>query len=89
MTRLDRRLDALEQLAEEVRLRPLRTIAEERGLDFERFREIYEACHARTKRVRAEGLSERQILEATAARLGIEPDELELRAEALADRFKL
>jgi sulfopyruvate decarboxylase TPP-binding subunit len=84
---LGKRIDALEQIAEEVRLRPLRILAEERGIPFEALMANIEQARAANDRLRAAGKSEREILEATAARVGVAPDELRRRADALRERF--
>ena len=84
---LSRRLDALEQLAEEARLRPLRILASECGVPYERLLARYEERRAETARLRAEGHSEREILALVAARLGVLPDELRRRADELTERF--
>jgi DNA-binding transcriptional MocR family regulator len=88
-TGLERRVTALEAAAEEDRLRPMRVLAQERGLDVGRVQKIYEECRARAARLRAEGKSEREIVEAAAAGLGIEPDTLLRRAQEIAERFGL
>ena len=87
MGQLDRRVDALEQLAEEVRYRPHRIIAQERGLDPEQLIADCKRLEALRDQLRAEGKTEREIIEATAARMGIDPDELRRRAAALVERF--
>ena len=46
-----------------------------------------ERIRAKNDRLRAAGLTARQIVEATAADLGIDPDELQHDAEKLAARF--
>jgi hypothetical protein len=86
---LEKRVSALEAVVEDERLRPLRVLAQERGLDVGRVREIYGECRARTARLRAEGKSEREIVEATAVRRGIEPDTLLRRVQEIAERFGL
>jgi hypothetical protein len=88
-TGLERRVSVLEAAAEEERLRPLRVLAQERGLDVGRVQEIYEECRAERARLRAEGKSEREIVEAAAGRLGIDPDTLLRRAQEIAERFGL
>lgn len=87
MSGLGRRLDALEQRAEEARIRPYRIIAAERGIPFEALMQKVEQVRAERDRLRAAGKTDRQILEATAADLGVSPDELRRRAEELAERF--
>jgi hypothetical protein len=67
----------------------MRVLAQERGLDVGRVREIYEECRAERARLRAEGKSEQEIMEAAADRLGIEPDMLLRGAQEIAERFGL
>jgi hypothetical protein len=86
---LNRRLTALEEIAEEVRTRPIRTLAHERGIPFERLKQLYEECHERTVQMRAQGLTQEQIVEATAERMGISPVALQARCDELAERFDL
>jgi hypothetical protein len=80
---LDKRLSALEQIAEEVRLRPIRALAVRRGLSPDRVLELYEQVRSERRRLQAAGMTEREILEASAARMGITPDELRRRSAAL------
>ena len=87
MSNLGKRLDALEQIAEEVRLRPFRELAEERGVPFEALMRHYRECRARTAELRARGFTEGQILEAIAERVGCTPDELRAKRDALMARF--
>ena len=87
MAALGRRVAALEQIAEEARLRPLRILAAEQGIPFEDLLRSLERIRTEHERLRAAGLTERQILEARAAALGIDPDELQRRADALVARF--
>ncbi len=83
---LERRMDALEAIAEEVRYRPHRILAGERGLDPEKLIADCKRLKAERDRLRAEGKTDREIVEIKAARLGISPDELRRRAEALVGR---
>lgn len=89
MSDLGKRLTALEQIAEDMRMRPFRELAGEIGVSVESLIERYDECHARTVQLRAEGKTEREILEATAARMGVDPDELEQERDALVRRFNL
>ena len=84
---LERRVDALEAIAEEVRYRPHRIIAQEQGLAPEQLIADCKQLEALRDQLRAEGKTEREIIAATAARMGIDPDELRRRAEALVERF--
>ena len=83
MSGLGRRMDALEAIAEEVRLRPYRLVAEARGIPFEELMERVAHVRAGRHRMQARGLTDRQIVEAKAADLGITPDELLRRVDAL------
>ena len=87
MSGLGRRVTALEAIAEEVRYRPHRIIAQERGLDPEQLIADCKQLEVLRGQLRAEGKTEREIIEATAARMRINPDELRRRAEALVERF--
>ena len=87
MASLERRVDALEAIAEEVRYRPHRIIAQERGLDPEQLIADCKQLEALRDQLRAEGKTEREIIEVTVARMGIDPDGLRRRAEALVERF--
>jgi hypothetical protein len=77
------RLTALEEIAEEPRLRPIRSLAEGRGLPVDRVLEFYEVARARTARLRAEGKTDRAIFEATAAAMGMTPAPLQRRVDEL------
>ena len=63
--------------------RPLRILASECGVPYERLLARYEERRAETARLPAEGHSEREILALVAARLGVLPDELRRRADEL------
>jgi hypothetical protein len=65
---LTRRLDVLEQIAEELRLHPYRESAGECGVSFETLMQQYEVNRARTVELRAQGLTDDQITEVTARR---------------------
>ncbi len=87
MNGLERRLAALEELAEGVRLRPYRELAAEAGEPLERFLQRVEQCRAERDRLRARGMTEQEIFEATATRMGITAQELRRRCEQLIERF--
>ena len=87
MGHLGRRVDALEQIVEEVRYRPHRLLAQERGLDPEQVIADCKRLEVSRHQLRAAGKTEREIIEAQAARMGITPDELRQRADALVERF--
>lgn len=89
MSTLDRRLTVLEQRVEDRRLRPIRALAQERGIPFERLMELYEEYRTRTAELRAQGYTEAQIMVMMAERLGISPEALRARADELAARFGL
>ena len=89
-----RRLTALEQLAETVRYRPHRLLAEARGLDPERVVDECKRAEAQRRQLRAAGMSDQQILELQADRMRISVAELRRRAgelqrqaDALLERF--
>lgn len=82
-TTLEKRLDALERIAEELRMRPFRELAAERNVPFESLMGHYRECQARTARLRAQGYTNAQITEAAAQRLGLSVQELESRASRL------
>ena len=84
---LSRRLTALEEIADEVRLRPFRELADERGVAFETLMQHYRECRARTAELQARGFTEEQILETTAQRIGCTPDALRAERDALMERF--
>ena len=84
---LERRVDALEAIAEEVRYRPHRIIAQERGLDPEQVIADCKRAEVLRHQLRAEGKTDSEIIEAQADRMGITPDELRQRADALVERF--
>ena len=87
MSRLHRRVDALEAIAEEVRYRPHRILATEHGLDPEEVIANTKRFEAMRDRMLAEGRSEREVIEAAAARLDLDPDEFLRKVEALVERF--
>jgi len=85
---LTHRVDRLERTAHERRLRAhLVELAEERGLPVDRLMADWQAIRARTAEMSARGMTVDEIMAATAARLGIDVDELRDRCEALAERF--
>ncbi len=84
---LNRRLDALEEIAEAMRLRPFRELVKERGVPFERLMELYEEGRARAAALRARGLTDEQIEEAIAREMGLGVDELRARRDELRSRF--
>jgi hypothetical protein len=87
VTTLGRRLEALEEIAEEMRLRPFRELAAERGVPYERLMATYREVKARNAELRAQGLTEEQILEATARRIGCTVGELLAKRDELLERF--
>ncbi len=92
MGALGRRVDALEAIAAEARRRELRGIVArlpaERGVSAEAAWAHVERLRDETIRMRAEGLTDDQIVAIKAARLGFDPHELRRRAEALAERLR-
>ena len=88
MSTLGRRLTALEEIAEELRLRlRLRELAEERGISLETLMHHYEQCRARTAALRAQGLTDAQIEEEIARGMGLGVDELRAERDELLARF--
>jgi len=87
MSTLNRRLDALEEIAEAIRLRPFREIAEERGIPLEELMAIFERAKAETAELRSKGLTEDQIIAMKAEQLGMNPAELRREADELLARF--
>jgi len=83
----DRRLSALEAIAEEMRLRPFRELAAEYGVPFEELMTIFEQAKAETARLRAQGLSEDEIIRRQAERVGMDPADLRREADELQARF--
>ncbi len=83
MGHLGRRVDALEQIAEAVRERPHRLIAREQGLDPEQVIADCKRAEAWRHQLRAAGVSDQQILELQADRMGISVAELRRRAGEL------
>jgi hypothetical protein len=85
--RLTRRVDALEAIAEEVRLRPYRRMARELGVPLDEL--LVDADEARelVDRLRAQGLSLDDILARCAAHWSIPLDELRRRTEDIVRRY--
>ena len=86
MTGLDKRVGALEAIAEGVRYRPHRIVAAELRLDPDALIARCKEIEALRDRMLAAGKSTSEIIEAAAGRVGIAPEELRRRAEALAER---
>ena len=84
---LGRRLDALEAIVEELRLRPFRVLAEEHGVPLDELLEIFVRAKAESARLRARGLTEDEIIAKQADRMGVDPAELRREADALLARF--
>ena len=78
-----RRLTALEEITERLRYEPHRRLAEARGVDPERVVDECKRLRVQRDQLRAQGLTDRQIIEARAADMGITPGELLRRAELL------
>ena len=87
MSTLHRRLDSLEAIAEEARLRPYRILAEKYRIPLDALMRNVERVQAKRDRLRAEGLTDDEIDEQTAADLGITRDELRRRAAEIAARL--
>jgi len=84
---LGRRLDALEEIAEQMRLRPYRELAEEHGVPFEELMAIFEQAKIETAELRSKGLTEDQIIAMKAERLDMDPAELRREADELLARL--
>ncbi len=67
-------------------MRPFRELAEEHGVSFGELMAIFEQAKAETARLRAEGLTEEQIIERKAADPGVSPEELRREADELLER---
>ena len=87
MSGLGKRLNALEAISEDMRLRPYRELAEEYGVPFETLMELYEQARAETARLRAQGLSGDEIIRRQAEGMGIDPAELRREGVELAARL--
>jgi hypothetical protein len=84
---LGKRLDALEEIAEQVRLRPFRELAEERGISLDHLMERYAECQARTAQRRAEGWTDEQIMADAAERTGHTVEEFRAEVDRLLGRY--
>jgi len=84
MGQLGRRVDALEAIAEEARLRPYRDFAAELGVPVEEVLAELEAAAAVVNRLVAEGLGVDAIMERCAAHWDIPLDALRRNCEARA-----
>ena len=87
MSELGRRLDALEEIAEEMRFRPYRELAEERGISLDVLTGLFEKAKAETAQLRARGMSDDAIIRLKAERLRVDPAELRREADDLLARF--
>ena len=83
--RLGNRVDALEAIAEEVRYRPHRLLAAAHGIDPEGVIANAKRYEEMRDRMLADGKGEREIVEAMAARLGLDPDDLLRRTDELVE----
>jgi hypothetical protein len=87
MTGANRRLSALEEIVEAMRLRPYHELAAEHGIPLDTLMEIFARAKAETAALRARGLSEDEIIRLKAERLGMDPAELRREADELLARF--
>ena len=88
MTIFGRRVDRLERAAREITMRSfIVELAAERGVPYERLMATYREVKARNAELRAQGLTEEQILEATARRIGCTVGELLAKRDELLERF--
>ena len=77
----------MEQIAEELRLRPYRELAEEHGIPFDELMAILERAKAETARLRARGMTGDEIIAMEAERTGVDPAELRREADELCARL--
>jgi len=84
---LARRLSALEDVAEAARLRHYRAAAAGAGVPVEEFMALAGEFEQLVDRLQAQGRSFREIIGAVAAKAGVDPDDLERQAIALADSW--
>ena len=77
MGQLDWRVDALERIAEEVRMHPYRAVADELGIPLEELVAEAEEDRRRLDALRAAGVGEREILSRYAAEVGVDAGVLE------------
>ncbi len=84
MGQLGRRVDALEAIAEEARLRPYRAFAAELGMPVDELLAELEAAAAVVNRLVAEGLDIEEIMERCAAHWNIPLDALRRNCERRA-----
>ena len=87
MSGLERRIDALEQIAERARLRQMEELANQRGVSLDVLMARYAEAQAERARLRAEGFTDDEITALKATRLGMPVDELRRRAVDLAGRL--
>ena len=91
MTGLGKRLDALDRIAEQCRIREreriIRELATERGIPFERLLALYEEQRAHTAELLALGWTEEQIITATAERIGCPVETLRATCAELVVRY--
>ena len=91
MGQLERRVDALEAIAEKARRRELRDIVERlaaaRGVSADAIWEHFERLGEEHARLRAAGLSDAEIVARAAARIGVSPEELRRRGREIVDTF--
>ena len=86
MSGLGRRVDSLEALAEEARLRPYRAFAAELGMPLAELLAEIEAAAAVVNRLLAEGLGVDEIMERCAGHWGIPLDALRRNCQDRARR---
>ena len=85
--RLTRRVDVLEGIIEETRLRPYRRMARELGVPLDELLADADEARELVERFRAQGLSLDDIVARCAAHWSIPLDELRWRAEKLAEQL--
>ena len=88
MGHLSRRVNALEQIAEEVRTRPYRRMAADHDIPFDELMHEVRRVRALVERLRADGLSMRQICERFAEEEGLSADAIEAESEKFARYYE-
>ena len=77
MTTLGKRVKALEDIAEEIRLRPYRALADRYGIPLKQVIADVEEEGRWIEAMQRRGMSQDEIIDATAARFGVTREEIE------------
>ena len=88
MGHLTRRVGALEQIAEEVRMRPYERMAADYGIPLDELMAEVRRARVIIERLKADGLSVRQICERFAEEDGLSADAIEAECAELARYFE-